>query len=242
MVARRVVVDERTGSVCSPRMHPTATSSEASTNRFPLFLFGAYVLLFIALGIKPRDRAVWWAENIPIVMLAATLAIMYVKGIRLSNLGYAFASVLLFLHTIGGHYTFEHVPFGWVTNLFGFERNHYDRFAHFSVGFYAFGLAELLIGRKLVTKPWVAYSFGIFCIGTVAALYEIIEWIYAAAEGGSAGAAFLGSQGDIWDAQKDMLCDISGAVFAVAVYMLSRAIRSARMPQDTRASAPHEAG
>lgn len=220
-------------------MSAAATSSEASTNRFPLFLFAAYAVLFIALGIKPHDRAVWWAENIPIVMLATTLAVMYVKAIRLSNLGYAFASVLLFLHTVGGYYTFEHVPFGFVTKLFGFHRNHYDRFAHVSVGFYAFGIAELLIGRKLVAKQWVAYLFGIFCIGTVAALYEIIEWIYAAAEGGSAGAAFLGSQGDIWDAQKDMLCDISGAVFAVLVYIVLRAVRGSS--HDERARAPHEA-
>jgi putative membrane protein len=93
------------------------------------------------------------------------------------------------------------------------------------VGFYAFGIAELLIGRKLVTKTWVAYLFAIFCIGTVAALYEIIEWIYAALEGGSAGAAFLGSQGDIWDAQEDMTADITGAIFAVAMYMIQRAVR-----------------
>ena len=213
-----------------------ATASEGSTNRFPLFLFSAYALLFIALGIKPRDRAVWWAENIPIVMLATTLAIMYAKRIRLSNLGYAFASVLLFLHTIGGYYTFEHVPFGFVTKLFGFQRNHYDRVAHVSVGFYAFGIAELLIVRKLVTKPWVAYLFAIFCIGTVAALYEIIEWLYAAVEGGSAGAAFLGSQGDIWDAQKDMLCDISGAMFAVLVFVVVRAATA-----HAAASPPHGA-
>jgi putative membrane protein len=216
-------------------MSVTAGSPEASNRRFPLFLFGAYVLLFIALGIKPHDRAVWWAENIPIVMVAATLAIMYVKGIRLSNLGYLLASVLLFMHTVGGYYTFEHVPFGWVTKAFGFHRNHYDRVAHFSVGFYAFGIAELLIGRKLVTKPWVGYLFGIFCIGTIAAVYEIIEWIYAAAEGGSAGAAFLGSQGDIWDAQEDMLCDISGAMFAILIFILRRAITG------SRTSAPHEA-
>jgi putative membrane protein len=189
-------------------------------SRFPIWLFAAYATVFVALGISPYDRTVWWAENIPIVALAASLAVLYLRGVRLSNLAYALASVLLFLHTVGGHYTFERVPFGWVTQAFGFERNHYDRVAHFSVGFYAFGIAELLITRKLVNRTWVAYLFGIFAIGTVAALYEIIEWIYAAVEGGSAGAAFLGSQGDIWDAQKDMLADISGAVFAVVLCAL----------------------
>src|SRR4051794_38996462 len=149
-------------------------------SRFPIWLFAAYATVFVVLGISPYDRTVWWAENIPIVALAASLAVLYVRGARLSNLGYALASVLLFMHTVGGHYTFERVPFGWVTHAFGFERNHYDRIAHFSVGFYAFGIAELLITRKLVNRAWIAYLFGIFAIGTVAALYEIIEWIYAA--------------------------------------------------------------
>jgi putative membrane protein len=186
----------------------------------PRVLLAGYMLLFVALGIAPFSRAVWWAENIPIVAIAVTLVVLYVRGVRCSNTAYVLMSVLLYLHTIGGYYTFERVPFGWVTRTFGFERNHYDRIAHFSVGFYAFGIAELLITRKLVARPWVAYGFGVFAIGTVAAAYEIIEWIYAATAGGSAGAAFLGSQGDIWDAQKDMLADISGALCAVALLAL----------------------
>ena len=105
-----------------------------------------------------------------------------------------------------------------MTRSFGFERNHYDRVAHFSVGFYAFAIAEALVARKLVARSWIACAFGVFAIGTVAAVYEIIEWIYAATAGGDAGAAFLGSQGDIWDAQKDMLADISGAIFATGLW------------------------
>ncbi|HET8940192.1 MAG TPA: DUF2238 domain-containing protein [Polyangiales bacterium] len=189
-------------------------------SRFAITLLALYVALFSLLAIAPRDRGTWWAENIPIVALVALLVVLYLRGVRLSNLGYALASVLVFMHTVGGYYTFEHVPFGWVTRLFGFERNHYDRVAHFSVGFYAFALCEVLQSHKLVKRPWVAYVFGAACIGTVAALYEIIEWIYAAVAGGSAGAAFLGSQGDPWDAQEDMLADISGALFALLVYGL----------------------
>jgi putative membrane protein len=196
----------------------------------PRILLGAYVTLFIVAGIDPHDRAVWWAENIPIVLIAATLVIMNVRGTRLSSLAYALMSVLLFLHTIGSHFTFERVPFDWVTNAFGFERNHYDRIAHFSVGFYAFGMAELLLNRKLVARPWIAYAFGIFAIGTIAAVYEIIEWIYAALAGGDSGAAFLGSQGDIWDAQKDMLADISGAIAASLLLMLRERHRSESAP------------
>jgi putative membrane protein len=187
---------------------------------FPIALFAAYSALFLALSIHPYDRAVWWAENIPILGIALTLGALYVRGVRVSNLAYALMSVLLFLHTVGGYFTFERVPFAWVTRAFGFHRNHYDRIAHFSVGFYAFGIAEVLTARKLVTRTWVAVCFGVFAIGTLAAVYEIIEWIYAATQGGSAGAAFLGSQGDIWDAQEDMLADLLGALFAVALFVI----------------------
>ena len=189
-------------------------------DRFPKGLFALYLALFVGLGIHPHDRAVWWAENIPIVALALTLVVLYVRGTVLSNLAYALCSVLLILHTIGGHFTFERVPFDWVTQALGFERNHFDRVAHFSVGFWAFALAELLMQRALVARAWLAALFGVFCIGTVAALYEIIEWLYAAIAGGDAGAAFLGSQGDIWDAQKDMLADILGAMVAGALFVL----------------------
>jgi putative membrane protein len=217
------------------------TRAQPDTRVLPRVLLAGYVALFVALGISPFSRAVWWAENIPIVAIAVTLVVMYVRGVRVSNLAYVLMSVLLYMHTVGGHYTFERVPFGWVTRAFGFERNHYDRVAHFSVGFYAFGIAELLITRKLVARRWIAYAFGVFAIGTVAAAYEIIEWIYAATEGGSAGAAFLGSQGDIWDAQEDMLADISGALCAVALLALrlrgSGASRPATIsqPPSTRA-------
>jgi putative membrane protein len=186
---------------------------------FPVVLFALYIALFGALAIAPHDRAVWWAENIPIVAIAATLTVLYVRGVRFSNLAYALMSVLLFMHTVGGYYTFERVPFDWVTQAFGFKRNHYDRVAHFSVGFYAYGLAELLVMRGWVTRRWLAALFGVCAIGTIAALYEIIEWIYAALEGGSAGAAFLGSQGDVWDAQQDMLADLLGSLLAVAIYV-----------------------
>jgi putative membrane protein len=199
-----------------------ASANPTDQRKLPSALLGGYLLLFAACAIAPYDRAVWWAENLPIVAVVAALVIMHVRGIRLSNLGYAFASVLLFLHTIGGHYTFERVPFELVTHALGTSRNHYDRIAHFSVGFYAFGMAELLETRGLVTKRWIACTYGVFTIGSIAAIYEIIEWLYAALEGGSAGAAFLGSQGDVWDAQKDMLADLLGACFAVSVYALRR--------------------
>ncbi|HUU59953.1 MAG TPA: DUF2238 domain-containing protein, partial [Phycisphaerae bacterium] len=166
---------------------------------------------------------VWYAENIPIVIVVATLVLLWRYGIRLSNASYALMGVLVFLHTIGGHYTFERVPFAWFGSLFGFERNMFDRVAHFSVGLYAFAVAEWLDRWRAVSRRFLVYLVPVAAIGFVAALYEVIEWLYAAFAGDpAAGAAFLGSQGDIWDAQKDMALDISGAVVAAALYALLR--------------------
>jgi len=189
---------------------------------FPHFLLVGYVVEFIIAGINPYDRAVWYAENLPILALVILIVVLYIRKVRFSNLAYALMFVLPFVHTIGGHYTFELVPFDWFNNFFGFERNMYDRVGHFSVGFYALPIMEYLTSRGLVAKKWISITYSIFAISFVAVLYEWIEWWYAASYGGSAGAAFLGSQGDIWDAQKDMLLDVLGAVFSVIVYFISR--------------------
>jgi len=129
------------------------------------------------------------------------------------------------IHTIGGHYTFELVPFDFFNEqlsklnldfLFPTGRNNFDRVGHFFVGVFAYPLAEFTYRKKYITNIFTAILFGVFALGFWGALYEAIEMVYAIKEGGEAGAAFLGSQGDIWDAQKDMLLDILGAL-AVSV-------------------------
>ena len=188
----------------------------------PAILLAAYVALFTWGAIGPYDRATWWAENIPIVLLVGALVVMWTRGVRFSPLAYVLMAVLPYWHTVGGHYTFERVPFDWFSRAFGFERNMYDRIGHFSVGFYAFGILEYLLGRRAMS-PRLATMFAIFTIAFVAMTYELIEWGYAAYGGNAeAGANFLGSQGDIWDAQKDMLMDTTGAVGSLALYLTLR--------------------
>ncbi len=184
----------------------------------PHSLLVIYVALFIYLGIDPFDRDVWYVENGPIFGIVVLLVIGWFGGLRFSNTSYVLMSVLLYMHTIGGYYTFERVPFDWFNNFFGFERNMYDRVAHFSVGFYAYPFAEYLVTRKLVLKKWIVYALPLFFIISLAALYEMFEWWYAATYGGDAGASFLGSQGDIWDAQKDMLMDTLGAISSLLLF------------------------
>jgi len=187
------------------------------SQRLPLLLLVAYLVLFALLALQPYDRAVWWAENLPIVLIVAAL-VGSRRWFAFSNTAYILMAFLIMLHTIGGHYTFERVPFGWVTEFFGFSRNHFDRMAHFTVGFYAYPLAELLLRKRLVASRFVLFFFPVCFILAVAGAYEIFEWRYAVSADPTAGAAVLGSQGDVWDAQKDMLADSLGSLAAMMLF------------------------
>lgn len=185
--------------------------------KLPLILLSLYLVVFSLCAIEPYDRDVWWAENIPVILVVG--AIIWLSRLhRFSNTSYSLMLVFIILHTIGGHYTFERVPFSFFSDLFGFERNHYDRIAHFSVGFYAYAIAEVLMVRRLVRTRWIVSLFPIFAIVTVAGIYEIIEWQYAMSANPEAGVAVLGSQGDIWDAQKDILADTLGAILVMSLF------------------------
>lgn len=183
---------------------------------FPVVLALLFVVYFIVLAIEPASRQVWIAEIIPVVLVFGGLLLTY-RRFRFSNTAYALMAVWLFWHTLGGHYTFANVPFDWFSSLIDSERNHFDRIGHFTVGFYAFPMVEWLLRRGHCTYL-LANTFALLLIMGIAAAYEIIEWWYAVLEGGDAGIEFLGSQGDIWDAQKDMLADTLGAVVALMLY------------------------
>lgn len=188
--------------------------------QFPHWLAIAFVIFFTALAIDPVSRTVWLAEVIPVVLVFLGLVLSY-RYFRFSNTAYALMAFWLFWHTVGGHYTFANVPFEWFNTLTGSERNHFDRIAHFSVGFYAFPTAEWML-RQRHCRYVLANIFALLLVMGIAAGYEIVEWWYAALEGGSAGIEFLGSQGDIWDAQKDMLADTLGAVSSLLLFALLR--------------------
>lgn len=200
-------------------------NSSSKPSNFPYILLGAYIAWFLVLAIHPYERFTWMFENLPIVIAVAVLVATF-KRHRFSNLAYALMAVLVFLHTLGGHYTFERVPFGWVTETFGFQRNHFDRIAHFSVGFWAYPLAELCEKKGWVRGRVVLYAFPITAIWAWGGLYEVVEWLYAAGANSELGAQFLGSQGDVWDAQKDMLADGLGSFVAMALYRIVKGFHS----------------
>lgn len=183
---------------------------------YPHLLASIFALFFTVLAINPVDRAVWVIEVIPVIGIFGVLLFSYSK-FQFSHLSYSLMAFWLFLHTIGGHYTFANVPFDFITDLFHFERNNFDRMGHFSIGLYAYPMAEFLT-RKDYTNALLASLFGLFFIMSIACGYEIIEWAYAVIEGGNTGIEFLGSQGDVWDAQKDMLADTIGALFSLGLF------------------------
>ena len=193
-------------------------------NRQSLVKIGAilYLLLFLYLAFDPHDRAVWAVENIPVVVVFGYLVLTY-KKFAFSFGSYVMMSIWLVLHTIGGHFTFANVPFDFINHLFGFERNNFDRFAHFSVGFFAYPIVEYVLRKRLTNSYRFAMHVGFSTIMAVAALYEINEWAVAVLSGGSdVGLEYLGVQGDVWDAQKDMCCDGMGALTALLIYSFVR--------------------
>ncbi|BCL72672.1 membrane protein [Vibrio nigripulchritudo] len=193
------------------------------SNRVLSLLSVNYVAVLIFSMINPASWAVWIAEIIPVLLAFAFIVLTHHK-FRFSNTAYILMFVWLFMHTIGAKYTFAEVPFNWFNDLIGSERNHYDRVAHYSIGFWAYPIAEYLY-RKNHTSVVISTLFGLFALMSVAAGYEIIEWWYAELAGGNEGIAFLGSQGDIWDAQRDMLCDTLGAITVlIAFYFNSQSM------------------
>ena len=186
----------------------------------PHTLAVSFFIFFIILGVSPLDRDVWIVEVIPIIIIYFLLLFTY-KKFKFSNLSYILMLFWLVGHTIGAHYTFANVPFDFITDLFDFQRNHFDRIGHFVIGFFAYPMAEFLT-RKKYANPIMASIFSLFFMMSVACSYEIIEWAYAVIEGGNTGIEFLGSQGDVWDAQKDMLADTLGALFSIILFWYIR--------------------
>ena len=158
-------------------------------NRTAKILLLGYIALFAWAAIHPYDRATWWAENIPIVRIALFLVGLYL-GVRVLARGLRlYVGPALPAHDRRALH-FRAGTFWFCDGSFGFQRNHYDRMAHFSVGFYAYAIAEALVRTRAVRSRVVLFLFPVFAIAFVAMGYELIEWWYAAADGGSPARRF----------------------------------------------------
>ena len=193
-------------------------------SRYKIFLLTVFGAFWVWAAINPSYRHDWLLENylvfifVPIILIAG-------HYFRLSNVSYTLITIFMILHVIGSHYTYAEVPFGdTLERWFNADRNMYDRLVHFSFGFLlAYPVREVFM-RLSQAKGFWSYYFPIDLVGAGSAIYEIIEWLTARNVDPAAGLAFLGSQGDVWDAQKDMLMAIIGAVLAMLVIFIINAI------------------
>lgn len=167
-------------------------------------------------GINPKDPFTWLLEVAPAIIAAIVLLLTY-KSFRLSPLLYILILAHCLILMVGGHYTYAEVPlFDDLKDLFGFERNNYDKVGHFAQGFVpALVARETLIRKDIVNgRAWLNLYIVCFALA-LSALYELLEWGVALGSGEDADA-FLGTQGYVWDTQSDMAMALLGAVVALA--------------------------
>ncbi len=196
----------------------------------------AFVLVWIWAAIHPVYPHDWLLENYLVFIFVPILFIVG-RYFRLSNVSYTLITIFMVLHVIGSHYTYAEVPFGYtLQQWFGFERNMYDRLVHFSFGFLlAYPVREVFIRVSKVKGFW-SYYFPFDLVLAFSAAYEIIEWYTARNVDAAAGIAFLGAQGDIWDAQKDMLIAGIGALLAMGIIFVINWIWNKHHWQEIRES------
>jgi putative membrane protein len=200
---------------------PPRANPWLSPQRYPVLLLGALLAFAGLLGIAPHDRADWALENALTVVGIAALVATH-RALPLSRISYTLIFLFLCLHSIGSHYTYSLVPFdAWLESLAGLRiepgRNHFDRFVHFAYGLLlAYPIREVFLRVADVRGFW-GYYLPLDVTMATSALYEIIEWSAAEAFGGDLGVAYLGTQGDAWDAQKDMLLATLGALTTMLI-------------------------
>ncbi len=177
---------------------------------------GFLIVLQVALGIAPRaDRLTWTLENFPVWLGIVWIAFNH-RRFPLSQLCLIVLTVHAIILAVGGYYTYAKVPLGfWMQDWFGFTRNHYDRIGHFVQGFAPAILVRELLLRlaRMPRSGWLPGTTVMFCLG-FSALFEIFEWL-SVVVGGDAATDYLGMQGDLWDAQWDMLFCGLGAITAM---------------------------
>lgn len=182
-----------------------------------LHVFGllSFAGLLVWSFVNCFDLFTWVLEALPAIIGVAVLLLVYRK-FRLTNLAYVLIWIHAIILLIGAHYTYARMPlFNWIKDSFELSRNHYDRFGHIAQGFVPAIIARELLLRKspLQKGKWLFFIVVSICLA-IAACYELLEWI-AAVTASDKTVAFLATQGDPWDTQKDMALCLAGAVISL---------------------------
>ena len=191
-------------------------------NPFLKRLLVAYVVFFLVLAVAPKYRSDWLLENLLLFAFAGVLAATHRRFV-FSNFSYALIAAFLTLHAVGAWSTYAEAPVGFLLQrLFDLPRNPYDRVVHFAFGLLlAYPVREIVL-RRLRAGPLAAFLIPLFCMVAMSGSYEIVESWVARIVSPELGTAWLGIQGDEWDAQKDMNLALVGALLSLSLAELHR--------------------
>jgi len=203
-------------------------------HRYLLLLAVLFGLLWSALAIAPWHRADWALENALVAVFVAVVALTY-KRLTLSRVSYTLIFLFLCLHEVGAHYTYAEVPYDqWFksltgttfNSLAGWERNNFDRVIHFGYGLLLAYPVREVFWRVASARGFWGYFLPLDLTMSTSMMFELFEWVAAEIFGGELGQAYLGTQGDVWDAHKDMALASAGALVAMLItYAINRALQ-----------------
>lgn len=180
-------------------------------------VYAIYVLVWIIMAINPKYPQDWLLENV-LVFIFFPFIIWMDKKHNYSLISIILLLIFASLHSLGTHYTYAEMEhFDGITQFFGFERNHFDRVVHFLFGLLIFRILFEMITSDINTVK-TALLYTLTMIISISTLYEVLEWLAAVIFHPELGIAFLGTQGDVWDAQKDTLAATIGALINMAFY------------------------
>jgi len=212
------------------------TSRQWLGDRYVAGLAALFAVFWLVLAIRPRHRADWALENTLVVLVVLVLALAH-RRLALSRLSYTLVFVFLSLHAVGAHYTYSEVPYdAWFTALtgrslnagLGWQRNNFDRAVHLAYGLLLTYPVRQVVVRLTGLRGFWGYFLPMDLTMSSSASYELIEWAAALVFGGDLSIAYLGAQGDPWDAQKDMSLAAVGAILATAAIVATHRWRAAR--------------
>jgi putative membrane protein len=185
-----------------------------------------YLALSLWTAYEPADRQFWLLSSV----LPGALVLVLVgthRSIPLSLASYVLITLFLTLHTIGVHYTYAQVPAGaWLEQALPVGRNHYDRVVHFCFGVMLTYPIEELFRLTAALRGWLLYYLPVMTVLGLSGLWEIIESWVARMVHPELGITYLGSQGDVWDAQKDMAAALYGSLLCMVLLLLWRIRRT----------------
>jgi putative membrane protein len=205
----------------------TAVSIDRKTFKQNHLLKIYLVIFFICWAvtfINTTNRSNWFTENVLTAIFIVLLTFTY-KKFKFSDLSYTLFFIYILLHIYGAEYTYAENPFGyWLKDALHLNRNYYDRIVHFSFGFMLAYPMRDYFKNYMEWPDWVCWVLPVEITMSFSAAYELIEWLVADVFYPEEGAAYLGSQGDIWDAQKDMGIAFAGSIICMLVFRIIKAV------------------